>query len=257
MVNKITTQTVCYIISLVAVILPPMACAAPEPAIRDIEAARAELQTVEVPVGVTRVVERTVKVAVMGDAGRGGEVTMEAPVTVMVIPTEPPPTPAPGATSTPELTSHPTPSISRWTFFEGPPDLIISGKTHGLRVAGTVISPADYTGLLRNPWLYLRCDAGILETYVTWGGRFIAGNLRTETIATVYKVDDETPVNTTSSESDDAQASFFMYPARLVQDLMETERVVIRVTNYDDTEMTAVFPTAGLSTRLAELSCWR
>ena len=114
-----------------------------------------------------------------------------------------------------------------------------------------MISPADYTGLLRDPWLSLRCDAGILDAYVTWGGRFIAGNLRTETIDMVYEVDDETPVNTSHSESDDGQASFFVDRARLVGDLMGTERVAVRVTNYDDTAMTAMFPTAGLSARLA------
>ena len=134
---------------------------------------------------------------------------------------------------------------------------MVRGKSHGLRVAGTVISPADYTGLLRDPWLYLRCDADLLETYVIWGSRFIAANFSTETIATVYKVDDETPVNTTSSESEDNAASFFADSIKFARDLMDSEKVVIRVTNYDDTEMTAVFPTYGLSADVAKLSCWR
>ena len=221
MVNDITARTIYCIISLAAVVLPLMACAAPEPAIQEI--------------GTTR----------------------EPPTTVNVTPTAPPQTPAPKATSTPEPASGTTPNPSSWTFFEGPPHPISGAKSHGLRVTGTVISPADYANLFRDPWLYLRCDADLFETYVTWGSRPIAGNLRTETIATVYHVDDETPVNTTSSESENNEASFFMDPTRFVRDLMDTERVVIRVTNYDDTEMTAVFPTDGLGADVAKLSCRR
>ena len=119
-----------------------------------------------------------------------------------------------------------------------------------------MISPTDYTSLFSDPWLFLRCDGGILETYVTWGSRFIAGNLRTETIATVYRVDDEAPVNTTSDESVDNESSFFTDPTKFVRALRDAEKVVVRVTSYDDTEMTAVFPIAGLSADLAKLSCW-
>ena len=254
MVNNITTRTRYCIISLAAVILALTACTAGESevresGIREIEATRVVGRTVEVPV--TEVVEQA------------GEVTREASATVMVTPTDRSPTPAPKATSTPmasaasKPTPGPTPRTSGWTFFEGPPDLMVRGKSHGLRVAGTVISPADYTGLLRDPWLYLRCDADLFEAYVIWGRRFIAANFSTETIATAYKVDDETAVNTTSSESEDNAASFFMDPVRFVRDLMDSEKVVIRVTNYDDTEMTAVFPTSGLSADVARLACWR
>ena len=249
MVNKITTRTIYCMISLAAVIFSLTACTAPGSHIGETEATRVVARTVEVPV--TEAVEQAV------------EVTREVPTTVMVTPTDPSPTPAPGAISaprtaiTPKPTPGPTPNTSRWAFFEGPPDLMIRGKSHGLRVVGTVISPADYTGLLRDPWLYLRCDADLFETYVIWGRRFIAANFSTETISTVYKVDDETPVNTTSSEAEGNEASFFTDPIQFVRELMDSEKVVIRVTNYDDTEMTAVFPTSGLSADVAKLACWR
>ena len=249
MVNKIATRTICCIIALAAVIFSLTACTAPESQIGEIETTRVVARTVEVPV--TEAVEPAV------------EVTRVGPTAAMIIPPDPSPTPASGAIATPrtaitpEPTPGPTPNTSRWSFFEGPPDLMVRGKSHGLRVAGTVISPADYTGLLRDPWLYLRCDADLFETYVIWGRRFIAANFSTETISTVYKVDDETPVNTTSSESEGNEASFFMDPVRFVRDLMDSDKVVIRVTNYDDTEMTAVFPTSGLSAVVAKLACWR
>ena len=168
----------------------------------------------------------------------------------------PEPTPATEARSTSDPTPGPTPGSSSWTFFEGPFHPVAGGKSHGLRATGTVISPTDYTSLFSDPWLFLRCDGGILETYVTWGSRFIAGNLRTETIATVYRVDDEAPVNTTSDESVDNESSFFTDPTKFVRALRDAEKVVVRVTSYDDTEMTAVFPIAGLSADLAKLSCW-
>ena len=249
MVNKVAIRTIYCIIALSAVIFSLMACTAPESQIGEIEATQVVARTVEVPV--TDMVEPAV------------EVTRVGPATVIVTPTDPAPTPAPGALVAPRTavttkpTPGPTPNTSRWAFFEGPPDLMIRGKSHGLRVVGTVISPADYTGLLRDPWLYLRCDADLFETYVIWGRRFIAANFSTETISTVYKVDDETPVNTTSSEAEGNEASFFTDPIQFVRELMDSEKVVIRVTNYDDTEMTAVFPTSGLSADVAKLACWR
>ncbi len=254
MVNKITIRTIYCIIALAAGILPLTACTGrdseiEESGIRETEATRAVVLTVDVPA--TEVVEPA------------GDVSREVATAVMVTPTGPSPTPAPMAVSTVRATAtaKPTPGLtpytSGWEFFEGPPDLMVRGRSHGLRVEGTVISPADYTGLLRDPGLYLRCDADLMEAYVIWGRRFIAANFSTETIATVYKVDDETPVNTTSGESEGNEASFFMDPIRFVRDLMDSEKVVIRVTDYDDTEMTAVFPTSGLSADVAKLSCWQ
>lgn len=231
MVDNITTRTIYCIIALAGAMLPMTACTARESEIREVEA--------------TRVVVRTVE------------------VTVMVTGADPSPTPAPNATSTVRATATanptpgPTPATSGWEFFEGPPDLMVRGRSHGLRVAGTVISPADYTGLLRDPWLYLRCDADVFEAYVIWGRRFIAANFSTEAIATVYKVDDENPVNTTSSDSEGNEASFFADSLKFVRDLRDSEKVVVRVTNYDDTEMTAVFPTSGLRAEVGKLGCWR
>ena len=249
MVNKVATRTIYCIISLAAVMFSLTACTAPESQNGEIEATQVVTRTVEVPV--TEVVEPAV------------EVTRVGATTVTATPADPSPTSAPGAIGTRRTavttkpTPGPTPNTAGWTFFEGPPDLMVLGKSHGLRVPGTVISPADYTGLLRDPWLYLRCDADLFEIYVIWGRRFIAANFTTETISTVYKVDDETPVNTTSSEAEGNEASFFTDPIQFVRELMDSEKVVIRVTNYDDTEMTAVFPTSGLSADVAKLACWR
>ena len=256
MVNSITKRTICCIIAFVAVILPLMACSAPEPEVREIEATRAVPQTAEVPVEIARVVERTVDVPVTAIVEPAVEVTGEVPVTVVASPPAPPPTPDPDATSTPNPTPGPTPNPSSWTFFEGPHHPATGGKSHGLQTTGTVISPADYASVFRDPRLFLRCDGGLLETYVTWGSRFIAADFRTETIATVYQVDDEAPVNTTSDESVNNESSFFTDPAKFVRDLRAADKVVIRVTSHDNTEMTAVFPTAGLSADRAKLSCW-
>ena len=256
-VKTITARTIYCIISLAAVMLPLMACAAPEPETRGIEVTGTAPQKAEIPVEVTRLAERTVEVPVTEIAEQTVEVPREAQTTVVVSPTAPPPTPEPEATSTTKSTPGTTPNPSGWTFFEGPYDPITGVKSHGLRTAGTVISPADYASLFRDPRLYLRCDGNLLEAYVSWGSRFIAENFRTETIATVYKVDDETPVNTTSDESVDNESSFFTDPTRFVLDLIDTEKVAIRVTSYDNTEMTAVFTTAALSTDVPKLSCWR
>ena len=253
--NNITARTICYVISFVAVMLPLMACAAPEPETRGIEVTGTVPQTARNPVGVPPAIERTVEVPVAEIVEQAVEVPGEAPTTVVVSPTAPPPTPE--SVSTSKSTPGPTPNPSSWTFFEGPHNPTTGVKSHGLRTTGTVISPADYASLFRDPWLYLRCDGNLLEAYVSWGSRFIAENFRTGTIATVYKVDDEIPVNTTSDESVDNESSFFTDPTRFVQDLRDTKKVVIRVTSYDNTEMTGVFPTAGLSADIEKLSCWR
>ena len=92
MVNNITTRTIYCIISLAAVVLALMACAACGPEIQEAGIRESEANGV---------VGRTVEVTVTEVVEQAGEVTREASATLMVTPTDPSPTPAPGAVSRP------------------------------------------------------------------------------------------------------------------------------------------------------------
>ena len=229
-----------YIGAIIVVMVFMVACADPEQGNHEIGPSPHTSQEVESTADVTRLVEPPVEVP-------SNEVPRQ---------TELLPDPATATTSEPNRTSGPTPSPSNWAFFEGPYHPVTGGKSHALRTTGQVISPVDYSSVFLDPWLFLRCDGGILESYVTWGSRSIAANPDTETIPTVYRIDDASPVHTNSDESVNHESSFFIEPGKFVRDLSGSEKVVIRVTHYDDTEMTAVFPTTGLDVDLSKLTCW-
>ena len=240
-----------------------VACATPEPITEEVEVTvevtRIVPQTVvveaEKPVEVTRIVEQEVEVTRL--------VTQEVQVTVIVTPTAPPatatprptPTPtAPPATATPRPT--PTPLPSAWKSFESESDAITGTKRSGVRTSGRMVGSDPHASLYSDPSLILRCSGKSFDAYATWGGRFLAANVRTDRIQTMYKIDDRNPVSTFSDESVDNEASFLDSPSLFASNLLDGDQVVIRVTSYDDTTMTAGFPITGLRHEKEKLGCW-
>ena len=126
----------------------------------------------------------------------------------------------------------------------------------GLKTSGQMVGSDPHASLYSEPSLFLRCSGETFEAYANWGGRFLADNVRTDKIQTEYKIDDRNPVSTFSGESVDNKASFLESPSRFASNLLDGNQVVIRVTNYDDTTITARFPITGLRHEKEKLACW-
>ena len=231
-----------------------VACETPEPITEEIEVTvevtKIVPQTVEVPV--TVVVQQTVEVPVT----RLVPQTVEIPVTRIVTPTAPPATATPRPTATPMATPTLTPLPSAWRSFESEADAITGTNRSGLKTSGQMVGSDPHASLYSDPSLFLRCSGETFEAYANWGGRFLADNVRTDKIQTEYKIDDRNPVSTFSGESVDNKASFLESPSRFASNLLDGNQVVIRVTSYDDTTITARFPITGLRHEKEKLGCW-
>ena len=157
-------------------------------------------------------------------------------------------------TAPPRAMPTPTPLPSAWRSFEA--DAITGTNRSGLKTSGRMVGSDPYASLYSDPSLFLRCSGETFEVYANWGGRFLADNVQTDKIQTECKIDDRNPVSTFSGESVSNKTSFLESPSRFASNLLDGNQVVIRVTSYDNTTMTARFPITGLRHEKEKLGCW-
>lgn len=249
------------VIVLVAAGLMACAPAATSPVKQTVEVTRVVEQTVPVTrerqilVKVTRVVEQTVEVTrivnqpieVTRVVEQPVEVTRQVPVTVLVTPT-----PAPTATPVQRITP-----IHDWTYTETDADAITGASLKDLGTMGQMIDEVAPELSYGDPQLVLRCKGDNFQAFTHWGGRHLAGNALTNTIPTTVRVDAKQPRSRGMDgiPTDDNAAAFFLQPRAIVREMLGGMSLVVRVTNADDTTLTARFPVAGLHTQLHRLPC--
>lgn len=164
---------------------------------------------------------------------------------------EPTPTPMP-PTATPEATPTPEP-ISDWIVNEGKPDAI-SGQS-----LTSVIAEGDWLdGGTGTPAILLTCFDDGLGALVHTGGRYLAANVRTDEIDLVWRVGGYDPVEVRAYETPSNNAARLSRndSRRLVNFILRGDSIAVRMTSYDDTTLTAGFPTRNLRDHAAALPCY-
>ena len=193
---------------------------------------------------------------------------------VLVLACTPPPAPTPTALPTPTATPAPTPTPTTiptatpaptptaippaWEFLEVGPDAITGIGGVFLDSVGEMEGVDPSASLYRPPVLSLGCYEDDFSVTVNWGGRYLADHLSTDRVAVVYKVDENEPkVATARASADNEDAYLFRSQADiLARRLLDSTTAVVRVTNFDDTEMTARFTVTGLREMKPLLECW-
>ena len=115
------------------------------------------------------------------------------------------------------------------------------------------MTPTDsYSSLYLAPSLLLTCFDGSYGASIDWGGRFISG----DSIPTEYRVDDLPVVGTTSSDFPSNDMSSFSNPKSFTQNIMQADKLLVRVTDFDYETLMAEFRVTGLSDHIGRLNCF-
>ena len=164
----------------------------------------------------------------------------------------PEPTPIPTATAVPTIPPTPTPEPIIWNF-ESSSDALTGQRYASLTSVGEWV---PHLGQDTQPDLRLGCVGDdFLAASVYWGGEFIAENVRTDSIATQYRIDDS-PVRTSkSSGSVSNSSSFFSAAQNMVLHMLHKSEIMVRVESYDGTTHTALFKLEGLAGVVPQLPC--
>ena len=165
---------------------------------------------------------------------------------------------APAVPPTPTAVPAPTVPLSPWSYKLTDPDPVTGVTRQLVSTVGQIVGAHPHASLYDRPILVLRCssDERELDAMVHWGGRFLADNVRTDRIEVTYKVDDQPPQTRSGNESANNEAVFMNNGRLFAHDLLDANNGVIRVANYDGTEMTAQFEIAGLQDQRENLPCW-
>lgn len=95
--------------------------------------------------------------------------------------------------------------------------------------------------------LILRCDSGQTDAYISWGD-YLGDNGRV-----TYRIGQAEPVDRILNLSNDNTATFISPASNFIVSLMRANRFVARITPYNDSPVTAVFNTTGLSDAVMDL----
>lgn len=193
-----------------------------------------------------------------GPQGARGPAGGTQRVSVVATPTPGPKiTPTPVPVSTP-VSPTPNPAASSWDQHSST-DPITGKERFFLTTFGAMIGSDPHASLYDRPSITMSCsDTIYFSVFVGWGGRFIAGDVRTDNIPTEYRVDDSVAFTIQANESTSNESGFIdtQHRTRFARSLLNSEEVVIRMKSYDGDTLTGKFPIAGLDQESAFLPCF-
>ena len=148
-----------------------------------------------------------------------------------------------------------------WQSWVSEPDVITGVKSHLVATRGVMVGEDPRNSQYRDdPTLILRCQNDELDIIVHWGGRFISDSLSwyiIPRVPTTLRFDDAPPVDTASSESTDNEFTFLKRPSKFTSQLINSEQMIVRITDFGDEQETAQFTIVGLAEHWANLPCAR
>lgn len=121
---------------------------------------------------------------------------------------------------------------SSWKPFSGMFSDVTGGNYSGLRTDATkFVTTSIYDDDIAT--LYIRCSDRLgVETYVHWGGQYVAdGASFAGTPVANYRLDNGPKQTTTWSEDTDNEASFFPFE---ITDLLDRDTMIIEIYDFDD-----------------------
>lgn len=254
--------TVGIALGAVGLLAGALACGPSTPATveQEVEVTRVVEQTVPVTrerlqlVKVTRIVEQTVEVTkivqqpveVTREVESTVEVTRQVPVTVVVTAT-----PLPTATVVQRIKP-----AHDWSYDQTNRDPITGLNVRNMVTTGEMIDEADSESY-DEPRLVLRCNGDDFQAFTDWGGRYLEADPVTNTIPGTARVDgkQQRSRDMDGRPAEDGEGLFFLKPRAIVREVLNGESLVFRITNANNTMLTAQFPVAGLHTQLHLLPC--